>query len=335
MHGAAPRSCASCGISSCAMNKRHGVLDPPTARVSYVLDEVWPEYASMVASSARADDQVIAPAFFDRYAWPGSVDRCAKRATLARHLAMRRVARANGGVRQRAYLRNDRALAHALARRIDYRAGHLVVAQSWLPWLDEAGVLGGRSFDVVMSRYPMADIHMMLDRIARETGGSATITDFRADPALVERESMLLERARAVITPHHGIAALFGGRAAQLAWHRPVSIAQRPGTRTAFLGPTITRQRPDIALKLAQMLDDPLIVFGTMLDDSDVWSGLPIEHRAFGPDWLDDIGTILHPAPFTAQPRRLLQAIANGIRVVTTTGSGLDPADYTPMQIPT
>lgn len=317
------------------MNRRHGVLDPPSTRVSYVLDDVWPEYASMVASSVRADDQVIAPAFFDRYDWPGAVERRARTATLARHLAMRRVARARGGVRQHAYLRHDRALARALADRIDYRAGHLVVAQSWLPWLDEIGALGGRTFDVMMSRYPMADIHMMLDRVAAETGGSATIADFRADPALVARESALLERARAIITPHHGIAALFGMRTALLAWHRPAATPRRTGMRTAFLGPTITRQRPHIVRKLAESLEEPLIVFGRMLDEADVWKGLPIERRDFGLDWLDDIGAILHPASFTAQPRRLLEAIASGVRVVTTPGSGLDPADYAPIEIRT
>jgi hypothetical protein len=331
---AAPRSCASCGIADCAMNRRHGVAEPPTARASYILDDVWPEYASLVASAIRPDDQVIAPGLLGsplpaRYGWPGTVRHIATFATLRRHLAMRRVVDSPGGVRQRSALHHDRMVARRLAQAIDYRAGHLVVSQSWLLWLDEAGALGGRSFDVLMTRYPMADIHLMLDRIAVENGRSPTIADFRAEAALVERERELLARARHIVTPHHGIAALHPRQAVRLAWHRPEPLVRIAGDRVAFMGPTITRQRPDIARSLAASLDRPLIVFGQMLAGPDFWDGVQIEPRAMGPGWLDGIATILHPAAFTNQPRSLLQAIANGVTIRATNSCGLDPVDFT------
>lgn len=325
------RSCATCGETGCAINPRGRVDLAPAERTAFVLDDVWPEYASMVAATQRPDDQLLAPGLFGagpaRYRWPGEAEHRASFATLRRHLAMRRVAGAPGGVRQRTYLRHDRMVARALAKAIDYRARHLVIALAWLPWLDEAGVLGGRSFDVVMSRYPIAEIHARLDRVAAETGASATIADFRADPALAARESELLARARRIITPHHGLAALYPEQALRLAWHRPAPIPQRPGARIAFLGPTITRQRPDLARDLARTLDAPLIVFGAMLAGEDFWDGVAIERRAQGPGWLDDIGAILHPAALTSQPRALLQALANGVTVYATPESGLAPAD--------
>jgi len=331
----APRSCASCDETGCAMNRKHRVDGPPAARISYVMDDVWPEYASMIAARLRPDDQLLAPGLlglrFARYRWPGPVRHAAALATARRHLAMRRVAKASGGVRQQAYLAADRDVARALARKIDYRAGHLVVAQALLPWLDEAGVLGGRSYDVVMSRYPFAEIHRRLDEAAAEIGGSPTISDFRADPALVVRETALLARARRIITPHHGIAALYGERAMRLAWHRPTPTEPREGNRVAFLGPTIARQRPDLARALAAGLDAPLILFGSMLERGDPWAGFAIEQRSFGPFWLDGIGAILHPATLTSQPRRLLQAVAAGVAVYATPASGLDPADYRPL----
>lgn len=328
----APRSCATCDETGCAINPRGRVDFAPAERTAFVLDDVWPEYASMVAAALRPEDQLLAPGLFGarpaRYAWPGEVEHRAAFATLRRHLAMRRVARAPGGVRQQAYLRHDRQVARALARAIDYRARHLAVALAWLPWLDEAGVLGGRSFDVVMSRYSMAEIHARLDRVAAETGGSATIADFRADPALVARETALLARARRIVTPHHGLAALYPEQALLLAWHRPPPVRQRPSGRVAFLGPTITRQRPDLVRELARALDEPLIVFGAMLAGSDFWNGVAIERRGQGPGWLDDIGAILHPAALTNQPRALLQALANGVTVYATAESGLAPADF-------
>jgi len=336
MTAAAPRSCASCDETGCAMNRRHAVGAPAAARIAYVMDEVWPEYASMVAAALRPEDQLLAPGLWGarpaRYCWPGPAEHGAALATFSRHLAMRRVAKAPGGVRQRAYLVHDRAVARALARAIDWRAGHLVVAQAWLPWLDESGALGGRSFDVVMSRYPLAEIHRRLDAAAAETGESATIADFRADPELVEREAALLARARRIITPHHGLAALFPAQALPLAWHRPPPAPRSPGERTAFLGPTIARQRPDIVRALAGTLDEPLIVFGAMLEGAGFWDGVAIERRAFGPDWRDGLGAILHPATLTAEPRRLLEAAAAGITLYATPECGLDPADYRPIE---
>lgn len=332
----APRSCASCDETGCAMNRKHRVEALPAARTAWVMDDVWPEYASMVAASLRPGDQLLAPGLLGprpaRYRWPGPVRHAAALATARRHLAMRRVAKAKGGVRQQAYLAADRDLARALARAIDWRAGHLVVAQAWLPWLDEAGMLGGRSFDVAMSRYPFAEIHRRLDAAAAEIGGSPTIADFRADPALVARETALLARARRIVTPHHGIAALFPQQALRLAWHRPPATAPRAaGTRVAFLGPTIARQRPDLVRALAGSLDTPLIVFGDMLEGGENWAGISIERRAFGPSWLEGIGAILHPAVLTGQPRRLLAARAAGVTVYATPASGLDPADYLPL----
>ncbi len=317
------------------MHRRHGVTAAPVERTSYVLDDVWPEVASMVAAWRGPDDELLAPGMFGarpaRYRWEGA-RHAAGLATIRRHWAMRRVARASGAVRQQAYLRHDRALARALARRIDWRARHLVVAQAWLPWLDTAGALGGRSFDVVMSRYPLGEIHRMLDVAASEIGGSATIADFRADPALVEREAGLLERARRIVTPHHGIAAPFRGRTLLLAWHRPPPVAAVPGHRIAFLGPTIARERPDVARAIAATLDEPLVVFGGDLERPGYWDGIAIERRSFGPGWLDGVGTILHPATLTSQPRRLLQALGAGVAVYATPGCGLDPADYRPIE---
>jgi hypothetical protein len=338
----APRSCASCDEQGCAMNRRHGrdaapgLPTTPDLRTAYVLDQAWPEYARFVAASRGPGDELLAPGLLGprpaRYAWPGPVRHAAVLETARRHLAMRRTAQAAGAVRQRTYLDHDRALGLALARAIDYRARHLVVALAWLPWLDEAGVLGGRSYDVLMSRYPLAEVHRLLDHAAAAVGPSATIADFRADAGLAAREAALLARARRIVTPHAGIAALFPEKALKLAWHRPTALARRPGSRVAFLGPTIMRQRPDLVRERARSLEEPLIVFGAMLEGPDFWDGVAIERRRPGPGWLDGIGAILHPAAMTAEPRPLLEALAAGVEIYANEGCGLDVADYRPFE---
>ncbi|WP_028970716.1 hypothetical protein [Sphingomonas sp. URHD0057] len=315
------------------MHKQLKTLEMPTERVSWVLDNAWPETASMLGASFGKDDQLLAPgivgAWPARYRWPRSCRHVASLATAQRHWAMRRASTAGGAVRQRTYLKHDRLVARQLARHIDYRARHLVVAQSWLPWLDEAGVLGGRSFDVVMSRYPLAEIHRLLDQAAAEIGDSATIADFRASNDLVAREAELLARARRVYTPHHGIAAMFPGRAVVLSWHKPPVRPRRAGNRIAFLGPTIARQRPDVARRLVAAAPEPLVVFGATFEP--MWDGLAIERREAGPNWLDGIGALVHPATLTHEPRPLLEARAQGVPIYATGTCGLDPSDYRPL----
>ena len=327
------RSCASCDEVRCDMHALINSLERTTERVSWVLDNAWPETASMVSASFRAKDQLLTPGIAggwpERYRWPVEAHRPAGMATLRRHWMMRRVARASGAARQRAYLDQDRRVAGRLAKAIDYRARHLVVAQAWLPWLDEAGALGGRTFDVVMSRYPLGVIHQLLDAAASEIGASATIADFRAPADLVEREARLLGAARQIYTPHHGIAAMFPGKAVQLGWHLPPAKARKAGNRVAFMGPTIARNRPDIAARLAAGLDATLIVFGSVLEP--LWGQTAVEHRVKGENWLDDVGAILHPATLTHEPRALLEARAHGVAVYSTETCGLDPSEYLPL----
>lgn len=301
-------------------------------RRAFILDEVWPEFRAFLARERGEGDQVLAPGLFGhaRYAWGAGVERGAGLAAAARHLAMRIVRDRPGAQRQPAYLRHDRQVFEALLRRLDYHADRLVIDQRFLPFAARAGVLGGRRYDVLMVRYPLAALHERLDALALAEGASPSLSDFRAPGDLVRDEAAGLAGAARLVTPHHGIAGLFPGRALPLDWARPAPLAAAPGGRVAFLGPAIGRNGLAVARALARGLADPLIVFGPDLEPG-AWAGVAIERRAFGPGWLDGIGAILHPAAMTAQPRRLLQALANGVTLYATEGAGLAPGDWQPL----
>ena len=335
MSADAPHSCASCGVAGCRLSFVSRDIAPVAERTSFVLDEAWPELRAYVTRLARPDDQVLMPGVFGkalpRYAW-GHDQTAATAATLYRHLMMHQVAKAGGAVRQGAYLRADRRLAQALARRIDYRAGHVVVSQTWLPFLWRDGVLGGRSFDVLMTRYPLAELHARLDRVAATCPDSRTINDFRAPDALVAAEAEALAAARKWVTPHHDIAERAGDRALWLDWQKPATKTRRDGNRVAFLGPTAARQGAFIVRDIAARLDKPLIVFGADLEGADFWRGVAIERRPLGDTWLDDIGAILHPAAVTHAPRRLIEAVAHGVTVYGDASCGLAPGQWRPIE---
>jgi hypothetical protein len=334
---ASPRSCASCDQTACHMNLMHRVDHVPNHKTTFLLDDVWPEYAEYIVQNAKPEDSIIAPGLFgkariSRYAWGMQAQHIASWQTILRHIHMRRVAKASGGIRQAAYLKSDAQITAALGKTIPIESRHLVIAQSWLPFLAQAGILGGRSYDVLMQRYPLADIHKTLDAIAKKQPDSVTISDFRAPEILVRSEAGALAGARKIITPHHGIAALFPQQAYLLNWHqaKPADTAAT-GTRTAFIGAALTRHRPDLVRTMAQHLPEPLIIYGES-GHKTMWDGIAIEQRRMGPDWLRDVGTILHPSAMVHQPRKLLEAVAAGVTVHASTGCGLDPADYIPIQ---
>ncbi len=334
MTGHGPESCATCANADCRLSFVSRDVAPVAEHTAFVLDEMWPELRDYVGRVAKAGDQVLFPGLLGRtlprYDW-GRGRTAGGIATLRRHVIMRQVARAAGGVRQPAYLEADRRLAAALARQIDYRARHLVVSQTLLPWLWREGILGGRSFDVLMTRYPLGDLQTRLDAVAARYPQSPTIADFRAPDAVVDEEAEALDAARRLVSPHHHIAETFADRAVWLDWQTPALRPRRAGDRVAFLGPAIARQGAYEVRNMAAGLKAPLLVFGADLEGTDFWRGIAIERRTMGPGWLDDLGTILHPAVVTHAPRRLVEAAVHGVAVHAEVTCGLAPAQFQPL----
>src|SRR5581483_3171629 len=86
--------------------------------------------------------------------------------TWRRSWRSRRLA-AQGAARQKALLDFDSALARDFSRKIPHTSDHLVVSQNLLPHLWRNGDLGGRTFDVLMTRLPMAELEKTLDAAAK------------------------------------------------------------------------------------------------------------------------------------------------------------------------
>lgn len=321
-------NCLTCGNGACSRNAADRQRGGHRA---FILDEIWPEYRAFLDHEVRPGDQILAPGLFGRaglprYDWGPGASHGAGLATLARHLAFRLVRDRPGAQRQPVYLEHDRRIFAALARRLDYHADRLVIDQRFLPFAWRAGVLGGRAYDVLMVRYPLQALHDRLDAMA----GPASLRDYRAPDELVQDEAAALARAGRIVTPHHGIAGLFPGRALRLDWQRPPAFKVQPGRRVAFLGPVIGRGGLERARALARHLPEPLIVFGTDLEPG-AFDGVAVERRAWGAPGLNGVGAIFHPAAMTSQPRRLLQAAAAGIAIHATEGAGLAPGEWLPL----
>ncbi len=79
-------------------------------------------------------------------------------------------------------------MVKSISRLIPVESTHLVITQNLLPFLWEEGVLGGRTFDVLMNRLPVEILHKRLDMAKENFPESNTLDDFRASQTVVEME---------------------------------------------------------------------------------------------------------------------------------------------------
>lgn len=325
------RSCLSCGQIGC-----HRVRTEPVTRRghrAWLVDGVWPEHDAWLRSERDPADVLMLPLdgrrlHRARYAWSSQGFAAVHQfpaLALRRAIGSRRLAR-QGAARQQALARYEARLAEAMAQRLPPAATHLVVSQPLLPHLWRLGVLGGRRFDVLMTRPPLTMLHQALDRAHRLHPKSPTLADFRADPTWMALEAEALAAAERVITPHVGVAQAFGERAVCLGWSHPPATPRptrsRGGPRRLWF-PASTLGRKG-AYELREALhglevEVELRLGGPVLEHEGFWD------RPARPGTLDDADLVVLPAHVETAPRRLLAALARGVPVVASDACGLPP----------
>jgi hypothetical protein len=211
---------------------------------------------------------------------------------------------------------------------------HVVVSQTLLPYLWMTGALAGRTFDVLMQRYPMRELHRLLDAAGSKAPGSGTIADYRAEEALMRAEEEALAVASRWITPHAGIARLGGARAHLLPWHLPLASAAehvprlRPEASPVtiiFPAATLARRGCYEVREAARLLGARVVLGGPVLEAPDFWAGM--DTVPAGEQWRKHPGIVVMPVCAGGQPRRLLQALSDGRTVITTPESGMAEGD--------
>jgi hypothetical protein len=325
----APRSCETCGVQSCFRNLERRSADSGFGRTAFLVDRYWPEFDEYIRSHKTCDDLLGIPINGRRwrksnYAWGtrgfkkvGSVPL----ATLRRSRALRSLP-PQGAARQHVLLRHDRALAESLASLLSFDVRHVVVSQNLLPFLWADGHLGGRTFDVLMTRLPMERLQARLDRAQRTHQQSKTLSDFRADARLVTAESEALSAARNLITPNADVARLFPGKAVLLDWHIPrIRYKPAPGNRILFPASALGRKGAYEMREAARLLGLQITVMGSELEAEGFWQGLAVTRT--GENWLNEVGLVVLPAFVEDQPRRLLEAVASGVPVIASEACGL------------
>ncbi|MCW3124707.1 MAG: hypothetical protein JWO03_365 [Bacteroidetes bacterium] len=327
--------CFSCGNTTCFKHPDKSLLKKMTTSTTYILDEQWPEYDEYIRSVATADDHFVVPVLenkfisAERYQWK-SVNRekaiATTLASLKRTVMMRFSTYTKANVFELS-LRLDRDIAKAAARLIPIESTHLIVSQNLLPYLWEQGALGGRTYDVLMTRLPMEKLHERLNTAHTRYPESKTLNDFRASDKLLELENIALTRSRKIITPHQEIADLFINKVVRVDWSLPkAKTAITPGTKILFPASSLGRKGAYEIRQLARELALTIVIAGKATEQDDFWKGVSVEYAEGDP--LNNISRVIFPTYVEHQPRLLLRAIANGIPVITTSAAGLPAGEH-------
>jgi hypothetical protein len=331
-HLADPNSCVSCGVKDCFR-----YVEPPTktvtGRTAYLVDEYWPEYDRYLSQRRTELDTLCLPIEGQKfhkanYAWTtdgfGTV-HTAKLFTAKRSIESRKLAN-QGAARQQALLDQQRRLARIYGGMLKYDIEHVVVSQGLLPFLWMDGVLGGRTFDVLMTALPMVRLHQRLDGAAAMHKNSVTLGDFRAEQALLDAETEALRHARKIITPHSEIAEMFADKVEVLDWVLPSVPKQFESTslgrKVVFPAATVGRKGAFELRDAARRLKLSLILNGPQLEGEHFWQDVAVEYSSNG-SWLNQAGLVVLPAFVENNPRRLLMAVAAGVPVIASSACGL------------
>lgn len=225
-------------------------------------------------------------------------------------------------------LKLDRIIAKSAAKKIPISSTHLVISSNLLPFIYETGALGGRTYDVLMTRLPFEKIHEKLDRAFQLHPNSKTLNDFRAPQKWMDLENKALNTANKIISPHTEIIEMFKNKIEILQWYKPIKPGHptSKGTKILFPGSVVGRKGAYEMRELAKTLNFQFEYSGKTIEDEQFWEGL--NATPFDGNYRD-IKLIIYPTVLENQPRQLLYAISRGIQIITTPNCGIKPTIFT------
>jgi len=321
------KSCLTCQQAACS---RHVTESLKGAKATFLLDDYQPEFAKFVRDHIKDGDRLFLP-FFSPGGWTKSAIEAANDVQFCSWFRLRRSLALRWSVFRgvtvaKAHFNLAGVLARHYEQQIGHEVEHLCLTQTLLPYLWRAGVLGGRTFDVLMQRLPVASLEQHLETAARLYPQSKTLVEFRAPRWFAEAEQQALKAVRTIFTPHKQIAALYD-RAACLPWEAPPprrnkSLRQRD--LLVFMGPTLARKGAYAVREAVKKTGLSITVLGPELEEPGFWHNLPVvRSNASELPW-ERIHTVVQPALFEYWPRQLLRAHAAGANLVVSPLCGLE-----------
>lgn len=326
--------CLTCGMTGCFRHPSAVKENAPAlGHSAFLLDSRWPEFDRWCAEHSRPGDRWFTPLDGTKwrkpnYQWSAPVGIAVRHASIAalrRSWNQRRLP-AQGARRQKVLIQGEAEIARTYAKMLDPQCRHLVISQNLLPHLWQLGVLGGRSFDVLLERWPMEELQRRLDQAKHANPQSTTLGDYRADDELLQAEREALAAAGRLITPHLALAAHFGQRAWLIPWEMPTPLRRVPIADKPILFFPASRLGRKGAFELAAALKSGITAELLFLGAADEGSADPFAGLDCSRGKVSDLASasaLVLPAWIEHQPRLALLALASGIPVIATEACGL------------
>lgn len=325
--------CYSCGNFACFKHPDRTSKKQEIATTTFILDEKWLEFDDYVNSNSTNTDNFIVPLkksrFFnlERYSWTALAKGKTCSTTLQglyRAIKLRYANKNQNNVFE-LMIQLDKQIANAAVQQIPIDSTHLVISQNLLPFIYETGDLGGRTYDVLMTRLPFTELHERLNFAFSKHPKSSTLNDFRVSKELIQIENKALAKARKIITTHSEIANIFKNKVIKLNWQIPISTnIKRQGNKVLFPASVVGRKGAYEIKRLTRELNLNLVITGNTLENDNFWEDLKPEK--FNGNF-DQVGLVVYPTYIEHQPRQVLKAISKGIPVITTTACGIDNSE--------
>src|SRR5947209_2136600 len=319
-------TCTDCGVAECFRHVDIG-HSRQSGRVAFLIEECWPEFEGFAREEKFQESELFLPfhsraALVGRYAWDTDGYARVVSANFRTALSSIQARFGRGSTPAIALqLRRSATLASYYGERISIDISHVYVTQTLLPFLWRKGDLGGRSFSVFMTRWPLQFLHRTLNDLASKFPERRTFQEFRAPAWMVEAETEALERADRIVTPHRFLAGLFPSKTKLLDWKLPPTKLRKRGHSIAFPGPSVARKGAFELRDSLRTLDYPLMVLNRHAVEPELWDGVRLE--PVNGDWLDQAAVVVQPAFLENNPRTLLRALAAGIPVIATQECGI------------
>jgi hypothetical protein len=297
------------------------------ASQAFLVDAAWPEFESYVLQQRRKSDVLAIPhqSLAGDTRWRADGFGTVHASSLLGYLRSRELLDAAHlpGSQVRTRFKYDDLLARSYAFLLGNGISHVTVAQNLLPFLWRAGVLLGRTFDVLMVRLPLHVLQARLDAALHRHPLGLTLAAYRADSSVVDAEQQALACAQRLITPHSEVARLVGDRALKLPWSMPARPRWSNGRRVVLAGDDDARHGSYTLRDVARAARLPVCTLTNPGEYISFWRGVDVVQRDVGGYWLHDVKAVALPAWTCNQPRALLSAVVAGVPVVASTACGL------------
>ncbi|MCB9251333.1 MAG: VanW family protein [Flavobacteriales bacterium] len=322
--------CYSCGNFKCFKHPTGVLTAHKKSITTYVLDEPWPEYNRWILQNMKPEDRVITTGFNlkSKTKKPGKAKEISfttdLRIFLYKLILKYRVKSGKNLFSEK--MKYDERISGLISEFLLPESTHLVLSQNFLPFLFKNGTLGGRTYDVLMTRPPLENLQQTLDQAYLKYPSSRTLSDFRVSQEILDNDNLSLTGSESILTPHKQIADIFNNKSCQIDWVYPdMKRKYLKGRDVLFPGSLLARKGAFEIKYLQKKYGFRLKVFGKATESPEFLNDFDFEHT--GSDPFENIGLVIYPAYIENQPRILLKALANSIPVIASDACGLNKAE--------